>query len=113
MKTDQENLKEITDTIDAVSNIMSTFRNNEALLLVLSKLKAKVIEYANTSKWISVETELPKNGSNDFSDRVLAINSVGTCHVLRYDYQAKDWTNEPHSANITHWMPLPNAPEKP
>ena len=130
MKTAEENLKEITDAIDCVSNLMCSFKNNEALLLVLSKLKGKVIEYANQSKWISVEDGTPEmlEGEN-YSKNVFAIcKELHGLQVFCYCYNPSETDNErgffwancyqnidgecefDDNYTITHWQPLPEKP---
>ena len=63
--------------------------------------------------WVSVETELPNNVF-----RVLAVNNFGHQTVGWYDDNMGEWIIDgvPYDIKpkrITHWMPLPNAPQPP
>lgn len=62
-------------------------------------------------QWISVYTQMPKDDQH-----VLAVNGDGVMEVLYYD---KEWPNVfcrcgglLKVCNITHWMPLPEAPKE-
>lgn len=57
--------------------------------------------------WISVEDELPKDG-----EYVATINTVGVKDVRHYSH-GKWYSNFGNEyGDITHWMPLPQAPKK-
>jgi len=61
------------------------------------------------NQWISVEDELPPN-----KERVLLFDSDGF-GVLSGRFSNSMWYLEGEkdtNANITHWMPLPKAPQK-
>lgn len=64
-----------------------------------------------TPQWNSVYTQMPKDGQH-----VLTVNGDGVMEVLYYD---KEWPNAfcgcgglLKVCNITHWMPLPEAPNE-
>ena len=63
--------------------------------------------------WIPVEEELPKeNGKTGQSISVWATNGLMSCE-MRYNFDTKKWTDmwgDPF--DVTHWMPLPEAPRK-
>ena len=61
--------------------------------------------------WISVEDELPPMRNEDgMSDIVLTHSKRGVIYMNRYDYRDNAWGN-PLAFNVTHWMPMPQAPE--
>ena len=76
------------------------------------EMETDLEDLSNTSKWISTET-MP-----DYDGRYLCyIKQVQECDNV-WEYQAvRDCTINLWSTlaneTITHWMPLPNAPEKP
>ena len=62
--------------------------------------------------WISVEDEMPPMSDEDgMSDKVLTHSKGGGIYFNRYDYGHNTWGN-PFAFNVTHWMPLPQAPKK-
>lgn len=84
-------------------------------------IKALVIALSNSSRWIPVSERLPSvsdrpiPGYDGLSDDVL-IYGDGDCDVAArdtleggwYSVQRATYLNE---SDITHWMPLPAAPE--
>ena len=59
------------------------------------------------SKWISVMTKTPPiQNDGDQTMRFITIDKSGEMDVLFWDWM--DWSN----LEITHWMPLPAAPEE-
>lgn len=65
-------------------------------------------------RWISVEERLPETGMHGTSRVVLAWEPEhGRCFAMVYDKgQGKRWfSGGAEIPNITHWMPLPDAPE--
>jgi hypothetical protein len=76
-------------------------------------------EYANTSKWISVEDRLPELdvNYNGLSVNVLLFTDDNDFIAGYYSFNNKQWycssPNNDRIEYITHWQPLPNAPEKP
>lgn len=80
-------------------NIVLTRREMPSILLV-----ELLQEYANQSKWISVEDELPEENQT-----VLWLSVFG--RIISDSYQ--QYTNKPKEwfqINFTHWQPLPNPP---
>lgn len=69
--------------------------------------KAGFEDAKNHPNWISVEDELPKAGQH-----VATINKVGVPDVRYYSHDKwySNFGNE--YDDITHWMPLPQAPKK-
>lgn len=64
-----------------------------------------LIGYRKQSEWISVDERLPKN-----FDAVLAVTKNGNPFVCRYDHGFERWAVSGR-VNVTHWMPLPEAPK--
>jgi hypothetical protein len=67
------------------------------------------------SKWISVEDRLPELEKYKLSKMVLAwIKGHGRCFALRYDNgKGEQWfSGGVEQPDITHWMPLPEAPKE-
>jgi len=66
-----------------------------------------------TPKWISVKSKLPPREL-----KVLAVNGHGYIKILAFWKKEKErWTwiedsRFTHRNDITHWMPLPKAPEE-
>lgn len=73
------------------------------------------------SEWISVKDKLPEKG--DYNDYL--ITDGEHCYVGYYRHDADAWdsklgwiqgmyadTGETYDINITHWMPLPELPNK-
>jgi len=62
-------------------------------------------------EWIDVNDRLPEN-PNDFHLQYLSIGRV----IIGMQYDSKwykdDGTEKPDDIEITHWMPLPEPPEK-
>lgn len=60
--------------------------------------------------WISVEDKFPPMRDEDgMSDIVLTHSKGGGIYHNRYNYGHNTWDN-PYVYNVTHWMPLPEAP---
>lgn len=82
-----------------------------------SKMRNAFVAAANWADshphWIPVEEELPKeNGKTGQSISVWATNGLMSCE-MRYNFDTKKWTDmwgDPF--DVTHWMPLPEAPRK-
>ena len=69
-------------------------------------------------KWISVDEGLPEldaqNGAYDVTEEVLAIDKYEECYIGRfyiYKYQGDVVFISEDRTDVTHWMPLPSAPE--
>ena len=64
------------------------------------------------SQWILVEDELPpKQPNREQSKNVLVRTNSGRTKIEYYDY-GNDVIKEWWEYNITHWMPLPQAPKE-
>lgn len=63
-------------------------------------------------RWKSVEDELPpKRPNREQSKNVLVRTNSGRTKIEYYDY-GNDVIKEWWEYNITHWMPLPEAPKE-
>lgn len=97
--------------------------NDKELINHLQKKNAEYIETIQALKtgWISVNDRLPEE--DDITNYLVTDGEYYWVGYYRYDAEAWDsftmgWlgqvyadgTNE--SANITHWMPLPEPPEE-
>lgn len=107
-------------------------RHHECALRRIAELEAQVAEWKGLAKmlrelvegsiriaelearWIPVEERLPEDGKP-----VLCATDVGV-EVLWLGEQPRFWLSEqgyafdnrdPKTANVTHWMPLPEPPE--
>ena len=78
----------------------------------LSELESELQQLEGRG-WISVEERLPEG----FNNAVLAISSGGYMYVAGYSEYAVGWylkaNDDPNfpKDDITHWQPLPSAPE--
>ena len=59
--------------------------------------------------WISVEDELPKRFVLDPNDSVFVLTYGLHTKVAFYKYDKGEWVG---NTEVTHWMPLPQAPKK-
>ena len=95
----------------------------EALGMAISALRARQKQESNEplNKWISVKDRLPDNKEHDW---VLAqvVEDNGFMHiprVMEYRQAKNDWFEDTYGwlsehngvFTVTHWMPLPLAPE--
>ena len=72
-------------------------------------------DYANQSKWISVEYEMPKklnSHSSLLTEDVLVFDlTTNTKLIAWYSFKSAKWhCEEDIILNITHWQPLPTDP---
>ena len=72
-------------------------------------------DYANQSKWISVEYEMPKKlNSHSFllTEDVLVFDlTTNTKLIAWYSFKSAKWhCEEDIILNVTHWQPLPTDP---
>lgn len=60
--------------------------------------------------WISVKDRLPENGKDEIGIPVLTINEFGSMQVAvcGLSHGEIEWYE---ADNVTHWMPLPEAPK--
>ena len=76
------------------------------------------------SEWISVDEKLPEEtnclGGTWFSDNVLVVEEEGDMYITHYVYpwrnsKCEGWSKhmapDMEKDKVTHWMPLPAAPE--
>lgn len=93
---------------------------------VLAQAKAQAVP-----KWISVEDKLPETEPNADGMVCAVVCSVGNVYRARYmhdvdvgvdtkywsefsvDYHGMEHEHYEINAKITHWMPLPDAPQEP
>lgn len=72
-------------------------------------------DYANQSKWISVEYEMPKklnSHSSLLTEDVLVFDlTTNTKLIAWYSFKSAKWhCEEDIILNVTHWQPLPTDP---
>jgi len=79
--------------------------------LHLDVIECLLEEYANQSKWISVEDELPPKSKNSrFSISVIGTDgeSVMECHMLYVNNKWYDTNGNDFAVKL--WQPLPEKP---
>ena len=79
------------------------------------EMETDLIEYANQSKWISVEYEMPKklnSHSSLLTEDVLVFDlTTNTKLIAWYSFKSAKWhCEEDIILNVTHWQPLPTDP---
>jgi len=89
----------------------TTVPNPEAYAIKWREEITKALEnYFKQSEWISVEERLPEH-----LEKVLVYDEMGnmnTAIFLHYDNGNVDWcTSVRLNRQVTHWMPLPEAPK--
>ena len=64
-------------------------------------------------QWIPVSERLPEHKDGMWSDPVIAMSDTGDVFRLSYcgGWQRTSSFMDSGSSNVTHWMPLPAAPE--
>jgi len=86
------------------------------------EMESDLEDLSNTSKWISVEDRLPERGVKvivyfcNIQTTLIGrrMNDSGGNDVwMVFFADGEKANNNIYSEDITHWMPLPNAPEKP
>ena len=83
----------------------------------LSDVIAMNEEYANSTGsdgWIPVSERLPEHKNGLWSDPVIAMTDTGNIYRLSYcgGWQRTSEFMASGSNKVTHWMPLPAAPEQ-
>lgn len=78
------------------------------ILIGLNIALSGVYDELMSSQWIPVE-EFPKV---DISCTLLVHYVDGTIDICDYYGDFYDYTGENVTRNVTHWMPLPEAPKK-
>jgi len=79
-------------------------------LLDVNHIPYTAADVVERNKWIPVTERLPENG-----EYVLCFCRANIVCVLRRDKDGDWYENPAHvymSGFVTHWMPLPKAPEK-
>ena len=96
-------------------DIIEHWLNGNRKISDLREVTDKLYNEGTRPNWISVEDELPKIGKD-----VLVLREDGEMQVAhQYNEEITRWWSVdgfPLKNNITHWMPLPQAPsssEKP
>lgn len=79
--------------------------------ICITNLLRDALEYINeleakTPRWISVEDDLPEK------DTEVMVYDKGGLFGLAYYDSAGTWHSYATCYRITHWMPLPEAPEE-
>ena len=75
----------------------------------LARLEAEVMQLLEAQRWIPVTERLPETTT------VLGCNKYGVVEPVLYMSNAKRWVVMPNARvriDVTHWMPLPAAPEE-
>lgn len=76
----------------------------------LKALVDYIAELEEKQRWIPVSERLPeKQSEGECTDDVLTISSSGYTTAY-YDYADECWVSM-FTAEVTHWMPLPQPPE--
>ena len=80
---------------------------------IIEKLQ-KAAKAQAVPQWISVEDQLPNHDAGKWSDPVIALSDVGLVFRLSYcgGWQRTGDFMSTGSSKVTHWMPLPSAPEQ-
>ena len=65
-------------------------------------------------QWIPVEDQLPNHDAGKWSNPVIALSDIGLVFRLSYcgGWQRTGDFMSTGSSKVTHWMPLPAAPEQ-
>ena len=65
-------------------------------------------------KWVPVSERLPEHKDGLWSDPVIAMTDTGNIYRLSYcgGWQRTSEFMASGSSKVTHWMPLPSAPEQ-
>lgn len=80
----------------------------ENLLIAFDQMRAKVKQF----EWIEAKDRLPEMRKTKMSNLVITVDNNLRHRVLAYDYEFKGWTTLSSNIIITHWMPLPEKPNK-
>ena len=72
----------------------------------ISLIERMMEDYANQSKWISVEERLPKERVMRISDDVIVTDGKDTWQDC-YDYDFSQWCKLKYQSNVIAWQPLP------
>lgn len=91
--------------------IISEQKSILKIILIVMMLFLCGVEFAEDNQWISVEDDLPYNHRelihDNYTTNCVLVLDNGYPYV-RYMSKLSDdkwyWT---HSANVTHWMPIP------
>lgn len=104
------------------SLLVRDYDGHEQMLMNKGTFIAIMEEYASKfrSEWISVSDRLPRGGRNDSIPCLCWDNYHKQIRVLQYNEYHKCWDDESGDdyytdavgGKVTHWMPLPSAPEK-
>lgn len=80
---------------------------------IIEKLQ-KVAKTQAVPQWIPVSERLPEHKDGMWSDPVIAMSDTGDVFRLSYcgGWQRTSSFMDSGSSNVTHWMPLPAAPEQ-
>lgn len=99
---------------DELSKRFSAMETNNTHLKAAAKKRnteiaelKKEIERLKKGKWVSVEDRLPEYGEKVLTFRKKSENSYEYIDIASYGSVGKGFASA-----ITHWMPLPESPEK-
>ncbi len=101
-----KNIKNL-DEAKGLCNWVGDYTNDGLLKFI--EYQQQEIERLNADKWISVNDRLP-----DDCNFVLIFTIYGTRYMASYVDTTNEWIwgkNEWKALEVTHWQPLPTAPE--
>ena len=80
---------------------------------IIEKLQ-KAAKAQAVPQWISVEDQLPNHDAGKWSNPVIALSDIDLVFRLSYcgGWQRTGDFISSGSSKVTHWMPLPAAPEQ-
>ena len=80
---------------------------------IIEKLQ-KAAKAQAVPQWIPVSDSLPEHKDGLWSDPVIAMTDTGNIYRLSYcgGWQRTSEFMASGSSKVTHWMPLPSAPEQ-
>lgn len=77
--------------------------------------KSRIQSLPDTDEWIDVKDNVPDDSYWDVLCYIREMNDLWMSYficVLHYNMHLKMWMKDFIEYNVTHWMPLPNIPNK-
>lgn len=96
--TREEAIERLSLCGEVCDDCLTCKAHDEALEVAIAALRKQ-------TGWISVEEQMPAD-----NERVLAFTKLGGYCVARYSKRWDRWMTSGR-VTVTHWMPLPAAPE--